>query len=59
MDNVEYGTISKIFNETKLSRMTYMHKVKCNTFLAEVSTDVFLILQQESFFYSHQGIDVN
>jgi hypothetical protein len=27
-----------------------MHKVECNTFLNEVSTDVFLILQQESIF---------
>jgi hypothetical protein len=44
LDNVEYKTIIKIVNETKLSGITYMHKVECNTSLAEVSTDVFLIL---------------
>jgi hypothetical protein len=27
-----------------------MHKVECNTFLTEVSIDVFVILQQESVF---------
>jgi hypothetical protein len=44
LDNVEYKTIIKIVNETKLSGIAYMHKVECNTFLTEVSTDVFLIL---------------
>jgi hypothetical protein len=39
-----YRTISKIVNEIKLQGITYMHKVESNTFLDEVSTDVFLIL---------------
>jgi hypothetical protein len=50
LDNVEYRTISKIVNETKLLGIAYMYKVECNTFLVEVSTDVFLILQHESVF---------
>jgi hypothetical protein len=33
-----------------------MHKVECNTFLDEVSTDVFLILQQESVFIAAKGL---
>jgi hypothetical protein len=45
LDNVEYRKISKIINETKLLGIAYMHKVKYNTFLVEVSTNVFLILQ--------------
>jgi hypothetical protein len=56
LDNVEYRTISKIVNETKLSWIAYMHKVECNTFLVEVSTYVFLILQQESIFIAAKGL---
>jgi hypothetical protein len=33
-----------------------MHKVKSNTFLDEVLTDVFLILQQESDFIATKGL---
>jgi hypothetical protein len=33
-----------------------MHNVECNTFLAEVSTDVFLIMQQESVFIAAKGL---
>jgi hypothetical protein len=33
-----------------------MHNVECNTFLAEVSTDVFLMLQQGSVFISAKGL---
>jgi hypothetical protein len=33
-----------------------MHKVECNTFLDEVSIDVFLILQQESIFIAAKGM---
>jgi hypothetical protein len=33
-----------------------MHKVECNTFLNEVSTYVFLILQQESIFIAAKGL---
>jgi hypothetical protein len=32
-----------------------MYKVECNTFLAEVSTDVFLIVQHESVFIDAKG----
>jgi hypothetical protein len=35
-----------------------MHNVECNTFLAKVSTDIFLILQQEYIFIA-VGIDVD
>jgi hypothetical protein len=56
LDNVEYRTISKVVNETKLSGITYMHKIECNTFLTEVSIDVFLILQQESVFIAAKGM---
>jgi hypothetical protein len=34
-----------------------MYKVECNTFFDEVSNDVFLMMQHEWVFYSHQGID--
>jgi hypothetical protein len=33
-----------------------MHKVECNTFFAEVSIDVFLILQQESVIIAAMGL---
>jgi hypothetical protein len=33
-----------------------MHKVKSNTFLDELSTDVFLILQQEYVFIAAMGL---
>jgi hypothetical protein len=33
-----------------------MHKVESNTFLDEVSTDVFLIMQQESIFIATKGL---
>jgi hypothetical protein len=33
-----------------------MHKVECNTFLDEVSIDVFLILQHESIFIVSKGL---
>jgi hypothetical protein len=33
-----------------------MHKVWCYTFLDEVSTDVFLILQYESVFIAAKGL---
>jgi hypothetical protein len=33
-----------------------MHKVECNTFLDEVSIDVFLILQPESVFIATKGL---
>jgi hypothetical protein len=36
-----------------------MHKVESNTFLNEVLTDAFLIMQQESVFYSRHRIDVD
>jgi hypothetical protein len=56
LDNVECITISKIVNETKLLGITCMHKVECNTFLTDVSTYVFLILQQESIFKAAKGL---
>jgi hypothetical protein len=33
-----------------------MHKVESNTFLVEVSTDVFLIVQHESVFIAAKGL---
>jgi hypothetical protein len=33
-----------------------MYEVECNTFLAEVSIDVFLILQQELVFMTAKGL---
>jgi hypothetical protein len=33
-----------------------MHKVESNTFLDEVSTDMFLIVQQESDFIAAMGL---
>jgi hypothetical protein len=51
-----YRTISKIVNETKLCGIAYMHKVESNSFLDEVSTDVFPILQQESDFIAVKGL---
>jgi hypothetical protein len=33
-----------------------MHKVVCNTFLNEVSRDVFLILQHELIFIATKGL---
>jgi hypothetical protein len=33
-----------------------MHNVKCNTFLAKVSRDVFFILQQELVFIAVKGL---
>jgi hypothetical protein len=36
-----------------------MHKVESNTFLVDVSIDVFLIVQYESVFYSRQGVAVD
>jgi hypothetical protein len=45
LDNVEYITISKI------GRPQYLYHC-----LAEVSTDVFLILQKESVFIAAKGL---
>jgi hypothetical protein len=56
LDSVEYRTISKIVNETKLLEIACIHKVECNTFLTEVSTDVFLILQHKSVFVAAKGL---
>jgi hypothetical protein len=33
-----------------------MHNVECNTFLAKVSTDVFLIMQHELIFIAVKGL---
>jgi hypothetical protein len=33
-----------------------MYKVECNTFLVEVSNDVFLMMQQESIFIAAKGL---
>jgi hypothetical protein len=33
-----------------------MHNIECNTFLAEVSIDVFLILQYELDFIDAKGL---
>jgi hypothetical protein len=33
-----------------------MYNVECNTFLVEVSTDVFMILQQEPIFIDVKGL---
>jgi hypothetical protein len=33
-----------------------MHNIECNTFLAEVLTDVFLIMQRESVFIAINGL---
>jgi hypothetical protein len=33
-----------------------MHNIECNTFLGEVSVDVFFILQQESVFIAAKGL---
>jgi hypothetical protein len=33
-----------------------MHNVECNTFLAEVSIDMFLIVQRESIFIAAKGL---
>jgi hypothetical protein len=36
-----------------------LHNVECNTFLAEISTDVFFYSITRISFYSRQGIDVD
>jgi hypothetical protein len=33
-----------------------MHNVECNTFLAEVSTNMSLIMQHESIFIAAKGL---
>jgi hypothetical protein len=35
-----------------------MYNVECNTFLAEVSTDVFMMLQQEPAFIAAKGLSL-
>jgi hypothetical protein len=36
-----------------------MHNIECNTFLVEVSTDVFFYSVTGIDIYSHQGIDID
>jgi hypothetical protein len=33
----------------------HVYKVECNTFIAEISTDVFLMLQHESVYIAGKG----
>jgi hypothetical protein len=33
-----------------------MYNVECNTFLIEVSTDAFMMMQQESIFIAIKGL---
>jgi hypothetical protein len=46
LDNVQYRTITKIYKETIIQEITYIYNEERNTFFDEVSSDVFMMLQQ-------------
>jgi hypothetical protein len=56
LDNVQYRTITKICKETIIQEITYMYNEECNTFVDEVSSDVFMMLQHESVFIVVKGL---
>jgi hypothetical protein len=49
LDNLQQRTIIKIGKKTKNKG------IQCNTFLAEVSTDVFLMMQHEAVYVAGKG----
>jgi hypothetical protein len=55
-DNVQYRTITKIYKETIIQEIAYMYNEECNTFVDEVSSDVFMMLQHESIFIVVKGL---
>jgi hypothetical protein len=50
LDNVQYKTITKICKKPIIQEIAYMYNEECNTFVDEVSSDVFMVLQHESLF---------
>jgi hypothetical protein len=56
LDNVQYRTITKICKETIIQEIAYMYNEECTTFIDEVSSDVFMMLQHESIFIAVNGL---
>jgi hypothetical protein len=56
IDNVQYRTITKICKETITQENAYMYNEECNTFVDDVSSDVFMMLQHKSVFIAIKGL---
>jgi hypothetical protein len=56
LDNVQYRTITKIYKETIIQEIAYMYNEECNTFVDEVSSYVFMMLQHKSVFIALKGL---
>jgi hypothetical protein len=56
LDNVQDRTMTKICTETIIQEIAYMYNEECNTFVNEVSSDVFMMLQHESVFIAIKGL---
>jgi hypothetical protein len=56
LDNVQHRTITKICKEIIIQDIAYMYNEECNTFVDEVSSDVFMMLQHESVFIAIKGL---
>jgi hypothetical protein len=56
LDNVQYRTIIKICKEAIIQEIAYMYNEECNTFVDEVTSDVFMMLQHELIFIAVKGL---
>jgi hypothetical protein len=56
LDSIQYRTITKIYKETIIQEIAYMYNEECNTFVDEVSSVVFMMLQHGSVFIGIKGL---